>query len=59
MEPSIAGVVGSTNIHGLGYAAEFSVQPGRQEIIGELDILAGASLIHILSFRELKRQELI
>ncbi|KAH9824157.1 Piwi domain-containing protein [Melampsora americana] len=40
LEPSIAGLVGSTNQHGLGYAAEFSVQPGRQEIIGELDTLA-------------------
>ncbi|CAH7687749.1 Piwi domain-domain-containing protein [Phakopsora pachyrhizi] len=40
IEPSVAAVVGSTNEHGLGYAAEFSVQPGRQEIIGELDVMA-------------------
>jgi eukaryotic translation initiation factor 2C len=36
LEPSIASVVGSTNEFGSGYAAEFSVQPGRQEIISDL-----------------------
>ncbi|KAG0151658.1 hypothetical protein CROQUDRAFT_56531 [Cronartium quercuum f. sp. fusiforme G11] len=45
IQPSIAGVVGSTNEHGLGYAPEFSVQPSRQEIIGELDILAEKLLV--------------
>lgn len=38
-EPSIAAVVGSTNEHALGYAAEFSVQPGKQEIISSLDTM--------------------
>ncbi|KAG0149361.1 hypothetical protein CROQUDRAFT_653652 [Cronartium quercuum f. sp. fusiforme G11] len=41
LEPSIAGIVASTNQHGLGYAAEFGVQAGRQEIIENLDNLAG------------------
>jgi hypothetical protein len=36
LEPSIAAVVGSTNEFGGGYGAEFSVQPGRQEIISDL-----------------------
>lgn len=45
MEPSIAGVVGSTNLHGLGYAAEFALQPGGQEIIQELDVLTAVNLI--------------
>lgn len=45
LEPSIAAVVGSTNEFGCGYAAEFSVQPGRQEIISDLHHMVKAILI--------------
>jgi len=45
LEPSIAAVVGSTNEFGSGYAAEFSVQPGRQEIISDLNHMVKAILI--------------
>lgn len=45
LEPSIAGVVGSTNEYGGGYGAEFSVQPGRQEIISDLHHMVKELLI--------------
>ncbi|KAH9445098.1 hypothetical protein MJO28_012811 [Puccinia striiformis f. sp. tritici] len=45
LEPSIAAVVGSTNEHGGGYGAEFSVQPGRQEIISDLHHMVKELLI--------------
>ncbi|MBW0499433.1 hypothetical protein O181_039148 [Austropuccinia psidii MF-1] len=44
-EPSIAALTGSTNHMGAGYAAEFSVQPGRQEIISQLHLMAKELLI--------------
>lgn len=57
MEPSIAGVVGSTNIQGLGYAAKFSVQPGHQDIIEELELLSGVSLFefHFPSLKNMSK----
>ncbi|KAA1064416.1 hypothetical protein PGT21_002123 [Puccinia graminis f. sp. tritici] len=45
LEPSIAAVVGSTNEFGSGYGAEFSVQPGRQEIISDLHHMVKELLI--------------
>lgn len=49
LEPSIAAVVGSTNEFGCGYAAEFSVQPGRQEIISDLHHMVKVSKLFLLS----------
>lgn len=45
LEPSIAAVVGSTNEYGGGYCAEFSVQPGRQEIISDMNHMVKDLLI--------------
>lgn len=45
LEPSVAAVVGSTNEFAGAYAAEFSVQPGRQEIISDLHLMVRELLI--------------
>jgi eukaryotic translation initiation factor 2C len=48
LEPSIAAVVGSTNQFGSGYAAEFSVQSGGQEIIADLHLMVKVSRMSLI-----------
>ncbi|EFP83869.2 uncharacterized protein PGTG_09582 [Puccinia graminis f. sp. tritici CRL 75-36-700-3] len=59
LEPSIAAVVGSTNRYGSCYAAEFSVQPGRQEIISDLHIMVKQLLIKFYQHNRLLPENLI